>query len=121
MCLFCDINEGKIPSYTLFEDDIVRCILDLNQECLGHMLIIPKIHTIDIETIDKDTLSHCFEIVKVMKKRLEEKLHIDGLSVMQNNGIAQEIKHFHIHLMPKYNAIPEKMEMEELYNILKEG
>lgn len=120
MCIFCDIVEGKIPSYTVYEDDKVKCFLDLNQECLGHILIIPKIHTLDIETIDNDTLSHTFEIVKLLKKRLENKLHIDGLTLLQNNGIAQDVKHFHLHLLPKYNIKPNEMTMEELHNILKE-
>ena len=44
-------------------------------------------------------------MLKVMKKikiLLEEKLWCDGLTIAQNNGFGQEIKHFHIHLTPRY-------------------
>ena len=40
-CIFCKINKGEIPSYTLFEDDIVRVVMDINPDCNGHILIIP--------------------------------------------------------------------------------
>ena len=120
MCLFCDINEGKIPSYTLYEDEIVKCFLDLNQTCLGHILIEPKVHTLDINTIDNDTLIHVFDVERKLRKRLENKLKIDGITLMINDGIAQEVKHFHMHLMPKYENKPNEMSMEELYEILKE-
>ncbi len=119
MCLFCDIVDNKIKSYTLYEDDVVKCFLDLNQECLGHMLIIPKHHTLDIFTIDDDTLKHIFKVAKKMMKRCEDKLKCDGVTFLQNNGIAQDIKHFHLHLLPKYNS-PKTMSMEKLYELLKE-
>ena len=51
MCIFCKIIEGEIPSKTIYEDDIVKCFLDLDQTDLGHTLIIPKEHTLDITTI----------------------------------------------------------------------
>ena len=119
MCLFCDIIDNKIPSNTIYEDDIVKCILDLNQMCLGHTLIIPKKHVLNIEDIDNDTLKHLLDVYKILNKRIEDKLKCDGMSIMINSGIAQDIKHFHIHLMPKYNDKKE-MDIKDLYEILKE-
>lgn len=119
MCVFCEIIKGNIPSYTIYEDDIVKCFLDMDQNDLGHLLIVPKIHTLDIDTIDEDTLKHILEVDKMLKKRLEDRLHIDGLTHLQNNGIAEEVKHFHIHLIPKYINKPNNMSIEELYNLLK--
>ena len=29
-CLFCKIINGEIPSYTIYEDDIVKVFLDIN-------------------------------------------------------------------------------------------
>lgn len=120
MCLFCDINDNKIPSKTIYEDDKVKCFLDLNQDDLGHTLIVPKTHTDDINTIDKDSLSYVFEIAKKLQNRIENKLQADGFSFTINYGIAQEIKHFHLHLIPKYKNKPDVLEVEKLYEILKE-
>lgn len=119
MCIFCKIIDGEIPSNTIYEDDKVKCILDLNQMCLGHTLIIPKEHTLDINTIDKNTLSHIFDVAKMLDKRFKTKLNNDGLTIAINSGIAQEVKHFHMHLMPKYEN-SKTMETDELYEILKE-
>lgn len=41
-CIFCKIIKGDIPSYTIYEDDIVKVFLDVNPMSPGHMLIIPK-------------------------------------------------------------------------------
>ena len=120
MCLFCNIVDGKIPSYTLYEDDVVKCFLDLNQECLGHTLIVPKTHTLDNTTIDNNTLLHVFEISKILENRIKNKLKVEGISIMINNGIAQDIKHFHMHIMPKYSNKPDALELDKLYEILKE-
>ncbi len=119
MCIFCKIIEGEIPSKTIYEDDIVKCFLDLDQTDLGHTLIIPKEHTLDITTIDKDTLNHIYDVAKMLKVRLENKLNIDGLTILNNSSIAQEVKHFHMHLIPKYE-VKKTMDIDEVYEILKE-
>lgn len=120
MCLFCDIIESKIPSYTLYEDEVVKCFLDLNQECLGHTLVVPKVHTLDVTTIDNNTLLHVFDVAKLLEDRITNKLKCDGFSLMINSGNAQDIKHFHMHIMPKYLNKQENMDMDKLYSILKE-
>ena len=53
-----------------------------------------------------------------MKKLLEDKLHIDGLTLVQNNGCIQEVKHFHLHLKPYYNNNQEIKEVKEVYELL---
>ena len=120
MCIFCKIIDGEIPSNTIYEDDIVKCFLDLDQTNLGHTLIVPKTHTLDITTIDNDTLNHIYDVAKLLKARLEDKLNIDGLTICINSGIAQEVKHFHMHLIPKYETNPEAIESDKLAAILKE-
>jgi len=101
-CLFCKIVKGEIPSYKVYEDDYVLAFLDINPNTPGHTLIIPKEHTLDINSIDTDTLNKIVDVAKKLSKEYEEKLNIDGFSLCQNNGISQEIKHFHMHLIPRY-------------------
>ena len=33
---------------------------------------------------------------------LKEKLNCEGLTLVQNNGLGQEVKHYHLHLIPRY-------------------
>lgn len=41
-CIFCKIMNNEIPSYTVYEDDIVKIFLDINPDSNGHLLIVPK-------------------------------------------------------------------------------
>ena len=118
-CIFCKIIHGEIPSYTIYEDDVVKCFLDVNPDSNGHILIIPKKHTLDLTTIDEQTYLHIYQVALMLKKRLEERLHIDGLTLIQNNGDVQEVKHFHLHLKPYYKEIQEPIALEEMYEKLK--
>jgi len=120
-CVFCKIIKGKIPSYTLYEDEIVKAFLDVNPDSNGHMLIIPKKHILDLNEIDEDTFSHIMSIAKRYQLILEEKLGIDGLTLIQNNGMIQEVKHFHLHLKPYYKEKQPLKEIKEIYSILKES
>ena len=38
----------------------------------------------------------------IVAEIIKEKLDCDGLTISQNNEYGQEIKHFHIHLTPRY-------------------
>ena len=38
-CIFCKIIKGDIPSYTLYEDDLVKVFLDIDPKENGHTLI----------------------------------------------------------------------------------
>lgn len=116
-CIFCKIIKGDIPSYTVYEDDIVKVFLDINPETVGHMLIIPKNHFECLDDIDIDTLTYINEVSKKMHTLLKEKLNIDGMSIVQNNGCAQDVKHYHMHIKPRYINSPS-LSVEEVYKKL---
>lgn len=127
-CIFCKIANGEIPSYKVYEDDKVFAFLDANPDSDGHTLIIPKNHFTDLDDIDLDTLKSINSASKKIKKILEDKLKCTGISLLQNNGSVQEVKHYHLHLKPYYKGI-KTMEMvkypefikdpKEIYEILK--
>lgn len=118
MDIFCKIIEGEIPSYTLYEDDVVKVFLDVNPNHNGHTLIVPKNHYENFFDIDDDTLHYILKVAKDISSLLKEKLNYDGISLAQNNGLGQEVKHFHLHLIPRYNN-ETKLSVEEVYNKLK--
>lgn len=102
-CLFCKIIDGSIPSYTVYEDDKVKVFLDINPNNDGHLLVIPKEHKANLYEMDDDTLIYMLNIIKEkLKPILSDKLNIDGLTISQNNDYGQEVKHFHIHVIPRY-------------------
>lgn len=114
-CIFCKIINREIPCYKVYEDDIVLCFLDISPKANGHTLIIPKEHTLDINTIDKDTLVHVYNIASKLAKVYEEKLGIKGYMLLQNNGDEQEVKHYHLHLIPDMSKHNELIDVKEIY------
>ena len=116
-CIFCKIINYEIPSYTLYEDEMVKVFLDINPESPGHTLIIPKTHFVDINDISIETLNHISLISKKTTTLLKEKLNYDGLRLVQNNGVLEEVKHYHLQLIPFYQDGFSKS-VEEVYEIL---
>ena len=117
-CLFCKIGNGSIPSKTLYEDDIVKVFLDINPNSPGHTLIIPKKHFKDFDDIDLETLNHIMKVAKDIKNLIEDKLNPSGIKFVNNYGSLQEVKHYHLHIIPYYDDKKE-LSIEEVYELLK--
>ena len=115
MDIFCKIIKGEIPSKKIYEDNEVIVIMDVNPRANGHLLVIPKEHYKDLLDIKQDTLNHILEVAKEMSKLLIEKLDCKGITLEQNNGINQEVKHFHLHIIPAYDK-QEKIEIDEIFD-----
>jgi len=118
MDIFCKIIKNEVPSYCLYEDNLVKVFLDVNPNHNGHTLIVPKKHYENFFDIDEDTLHHILKVAKDIAKLLKEKLNCEGITLTQNNGLGQEVKHYHLHLVPRYEK-EEKMTLEEVFNKLK--
>ena len=127
-CIFCKIIKGDIPCMKVYEDDLVLAFLDVNPDSDGHTLIIPKNHYKDINDIPSVLLAHIYAVAKDIMKILEDKLNCEGFSLLQNNGIIQEVKHYHLHIKPYYSDKKsiemikyekEIKEPKEIYEILK--
>ena len=101
-CLFCKIIEGRIPSKTIYEDELVKVFLDINPNTNGHCLIIPKKHIVTVKEVDSILTTQILEVEKKIYDLLKEKLNIKGLTIVQNNELGQEVKHYHVHLIPRY-------------------
>lgn len=102
-CLFCKIIEGTIPSKTIYEDEMLKVFLDIHPNTNGHCLIIPKKHIVTVEEVDDKLASHILMVEKEIYKLLKDKLQIEGLTIVQNNELGQEVKHYHVHLIPRYS------------------
>ncbi len=102
-CIFCKIINGELPSRTVYEDDLIKVIMNINPTTNGHLLVLPKEHIVNITDMKEEIIVHSFNIIKEkLYPLLKEKLHCEGLTISENNELGQEIKHFHIHLTPRY-------------------
>lgn len=105
MCVFCDIIEGRIPSYKIYEDEYVLVILDISQVTKGHSLVIVKEHANNLLTCSDTYLTQAILTSKRIGNQLMEVLGCEGMNILSNiNEIAgQSIDHLHIHLIPRYS------------------
>ena len=39
-CIFCKIIKGEIPSRTVYEDEIIKVIMNINPKIDGYLIII---------------------------------------------------------------------------------
>ena len=128
-CIFCKIANGEIPSKTVYEDENFRVILDLGPATKGHALILPKVHYANLFELPEDTAAAAMKVAKKLSAQMVENLGADGLNLVQNNGEAagQTVKHFHLHLIPRYtddgqNILwkPGEVSQDELEEIRKQ-
>lgn len=103
-CIFCKIANGEISSKTLYEDENFRVILDLGPATRGHALILPKEHADNLYGLSEECAAKVLVLAQKMAVQMKEKLHCDGLNLVQNNGevAGQTVNHFHLHLIPRY-------------------
>jgi len=107
-CIFCAIAAGEIPSFKVYEDDVVLAYLDINPFTKGHTLVIPKQHSEGLLDTDEATLAAVIARVKKVAAHLKAALPFDGFNILQNNGEAagKTVKHLHFHIVPRYGNEP---------------
>lgn len=105
-CIFCKIIDGEIPSYTVYEDDVVKAFLDISQNTPGHTLVVPKKHVKDIFEYDSELAAAVFSrLPKIARAIRDSNPDIKGMNILNNNGCVayQSVFHSHIHLIPRYS------------------
>ena len=117
-CIFCKIINGDIPSYTVYENEYVKFFLDVNPINMGHTLIVPKKHFKDAYDITEEYISEIHKASKIILELLDSKLKPNGYRLVQNNGNLQEVKHYHLHIIPNYISKEDNKSVEKIFNIL---
>ena len=107
-CVFCAIATGEIPSFKVYEDDLVLAYLDINPFAKGHTLVIPKAHAAGLLDADDAMLADVIVRAKRVAAHLKETLGCDGFHILQNNGEAagQTVRHLHFHIVPRWTGDP---------------
>ena len=106
-CLFCSIVAGEIPSKKIYEDDVAYAFLDISPWQVGHTLVIPKAHSVDVLE-DDEVLATIAPAVARVGRLLKERLGADACNIVSNAGAVagQEVFHAHVHVLPRYASSP---------------
>ena len=101
-CLFCKIVKGEVNSKTVYENDYVLAFNDINPIAPIHVLIVPKIHIQDLNSIDTNNLKYVEEIMLAIKEVARITGVVEsGYRVVSNVGEdgGQVVPHLHFHLL----------------------
>lgn len=125
-CIFCKLAKGEIPSYTIYEDEIVKVFLDINPVAKGHTLVIPKKHSRWVWDMDEEEYLEMMGRVHIIADALRKAFDTEWI---EEAVIGMDVHHSHIQLIPRkkddgLGALPTtpldpKPSEEELKEILE--
>ncbi|MEH7197814.1 HIT family protein [Priestia megaterium] len=101
-CLGCRLANNQEKSHVIFEDLFVTCLLDHKPFNEGHLLILPKTHIVEIDEFDTEHMLSVMNAAKLMTKAVKTLFVPDGVTLSQNGGMFNELTHFHMHIVPRY-------------------
>ncbi|MBI4681690.1 MAG: histidine triad nucleotide-binding protein [Nitrospirae bacterium] len=101
-CLFCKIIAKEIPVKTVYEDETVFALEDINPQAPVHILIIPRKHistVLDIGNDDHALIGHMFQVAN--KIATDKKVAERGFRLVMNcnRESGQTVFHIHLHLL----------------------
>jgi histidine triad (HIT) family protein len=107
-CIFCAILEGTAPSERLIETDLAIAFMNANPATLGHALVIPKRHAVDIWDLSPEDGVAVWSLTQRVAHAARDAFAPDGLNLFQANRRAgwQSVFHFHIHVVPRWTGDP---------------
>jgi histidine triad (HIT) family protein len=110
-CIFCKIASGELPATRIAEDERTITFMDINPATRGHVLVIPREHAKDLLEIDAQDLAAVAAAARKVAATMPERLGADGVNLLNSCGRAawQTVFHFHLHVIPRYDADPLRL------------
>jgi histidine triad (HIT) family protein len=105
-CIFCKIIAGEIPSTKIYDDATTYAFMDINPGTVGHALVIPKVHAVDIHDVPPDVLGDMARTAQRVANAAKQHLGCGGVNLVQSSGAVafQSVFHIHIHVIPRYEG-----------------
>lgn len=101
-CIFCKVVDGRIPSSSVYEDDICIAFNDISPQAPVHILIVPREHFESLDsakTSQASTLGHL--LLTTAQIARDKNIADDGYRVVINTNRdgGQTVFHLHVHLL----------------------
>ncbi|MBQ4132190.1 MAG: HIT family protein [Desulfovibrionaceae bacterium] len=105
-CIFCAMQQGKIPFVEVFSSDNLFAFLDIGPLNHGHVLIVPKKHYANMFDMPSELGCELLSTMQLLGKAIIEATGAGGLNVVQNNfsPAGQAVFHVHWHLIPRFEG-----------------
>ncbi len=101
-CIFCKIINKEIKSEFIYENENFIVFKDINPQAPIHLLIVPKRHIENINSIKEeelDILKNVFSIAKRVAQDLGVAESGYRIVVNTNKDAGQEVFHIHFHFL----------------------
>ncbi len=107
-CVFCSILAGTAAAEPIAETDDAFAFMNANPAALGHALVIPRAHAVDIWDLTPEDGLAVWELTQRVAHAARGAFAPDGLNLFQANRRAgwQSVFHFHIHVVPRWDGDP---------------
>ena len=105
-CIFCKIVAGELPATIVDEDERTISFMDISPATRGHALVIPREHSADLLTVEREDLTAVALAAQRLAGRMKERLSADGVNLLNSCGAVafQTVFHFHLHVIPRYEG-----------------
>ncbi len=102
--VFCDIINGKIPCYKVYEDEDVLAFLDTGQATRGHTLVVSKKHYDNFLATPQEEMHKVMDVAQRIGQVQIKMLGAKGVNILTNcyEAAGQSVFHFHVHVIPRY-------------------
>lgn len=101
-CLGCRLANKDEPVHIVYENDYVSCLLDHEPYNEGHVMILPKRHFHDVDEFDEETANAVMRASILLSKAVKDVYAPDGVTICQNGGVFNDLTHYHMHVVPRY-------------------
>ena len=110
-CVFCKIIAGELPGQIVAQDERTVSFMDISPATRGHALVVPRRHGKDLHEIDREDLVAVVLAAQRLAARARDRLHADGVNLINSCGAAawQTVFHFHVHVIPRYEGDPLRL------------
>jgi ATP adenylyltransferase len=125
-CIFCtkpDVSDDKNNLIVLRGE---KCFIILNAfpYTNGHLLIVPYVHTSELDALDEPTAAELWKFVVLGKKALTKAYKPDGFNIGMNigrSGGAGIEQHLHLHIVPRWNGDVNFMSVMTDSRVISQG
>jgi len=99
-CKFCMIVDGALEVQSILETDDFMAFLDHRPVFKGHVLLIPREHTVTLPELPARLRDGFLEQAQRLSLAMLA-IGAEGSFVALNNTVSQSVMHLHLHVVPR--------------------
>lgn len=103
-CVFCEIADGRAEASIVHQDEHAVAFMDQHPVTTGHLLVVPRAHSVGLEDLDDAAGVHVWSLARRMARTLRRSsIPADGINLLLSDGEVafQTVFHVHLHVIPR--------------------